>query len=113
MLQMLLLILLNLPKVDSVALAGRFAHDLLRSQEVPVARLVLLHGEVLCRVDAGMLTYPSFHRLYEALSEAALVHDIEIFLSCRVVGLTTHRGSGQVFDFNTLMDGLFDLLLIC
>ena len=111
---MLLLVFLNLPQVDSVALGGRFGQDrLLRPQEVPVARLVLLHDELLRRVDAGVLAYPSLHRLNQALSEATLVHNVEIFLSCRDVQAAPRRGPRQVFDHDPFVDGLFDLLFIC
>jgi hypothetical protein len=110
----LLLVLLNLPQVDSVALGGSFPHDrLLRSQEVPVARLILLHDELLRRINAGVLAYPSFHRLYQALSEATFVHNVEIFLSCWDVSATPCRDPGQVFDHDPLVNGLLDLLLIC
>lgn len=110
---MLLLILLDLPQVDSVALGDRFVYGrLLRSQKVPVARLVLFHDELLSRVDAGVLAYPSFHRLNQALSETTLVHNVEIFLPYRDVGATPCSEPGQVFDHNTLVDSLLDLLLI-
>ena len=114
---LLRLVRLDFSQVDPIALACSFAHDrLLRPQEVPVPRLVLLHREVLCRVDAGVLAYPSFHRLYQALSETALVHNVEIFLPYREVVEATpcwSGGPGEVFDFDTLVDGILDMLLIC